>query len=332
MKKKLAIMALAAVLMLGTGCSKAPSESDSVSDDISDVPPVSYAPPSGSDSDVSKDKGEPTFLICPDGTPVYTSEITAVFTGSDEEGDRHDITLEEAERFAREGGDFTVICSGFVYAYIPENAFNRIDNPDLFNIDDDVIGLFSIGDTQYFGYTGEEISPSTEFIRLEAGDRIGSLTLKSAAVYFGNAPGNMDIREFSDKPGNFLRGCSAEFDGELELSGYLSVSPFNELYNMGGNITFYPDSKSCAKLPMADGRWDRELGSFVHKPFAVSDGYYGDFRLDFGNINELTVDTGTLAYGDSLIKATVKIGDIRFEFNPVYSMTMQHMNLNDIRF
>ena len=328
MKKKLAIMALAAALMFSTGCAKTPSGSDGSLDD----PSVPYTPPSGSDSDISKDKGEPTFLTCPDGTPVYTSEITSVFTGSDAAGDRRDITLEEAETLAREGGDFTVICSGFVYAYIPENAFNRIDNPDLFNIDDDMIGLFSIGGTQYFGYTGEEISPSTEFIRFEAGDKIGSLTLKSASAYFGSAPANMNIREFTDKTGNFLRGCSAEFDGELELSGYLSVSPFNELYNMGGNVTFYPDSKSCAKLPMADGRWDNELGSFVHKPFAVSDGYYGDFILDLGNINDITVDTGTLAYGDSFVKAAVVIKDIGFEFNPDYENVIRRVTLNDIKF
>lgn len=323
MKKKLAIMALAAALVLETGCAKAPSGSDSVSDDILDVPPVSYAPPSGTDSDISKDKGEPTFLICPDGTPVYTSEIMSVFTGSESEGDRRDITLEEAERLAREGGDFTVICSGFVYSYIPEKAFNRIDNPDMFE---------DQGDGRNFRFIGEALPPSTEYTRFEVGGRIGALTVKSAYTYFGNANGNSELREYSDKPGNFLQGGSVEFDGETELSGYVSVNPLDVMYGTGGSISFYPDSKSCSGLPVVGGRWNNELGGFAYSPFTTFYGFYGYVVPELGIIDELTVDTGSLKPGDLCVKAAVKIGDIRYEFNPDYGMTMQHMTLNDIRF
>ena len=309
-KSTLMVLALTAALVLSTGCANTPSGSDNSLDDST----VSYEPPSDPASG-TENKGEPTFLICPDGTPVYTSEITSVFTGSDGSGDRKEITIDEAEKLAREGGNFTVICSGFAYAYISENAFNRIDNPDMFGPADDVIGLFGTeGGTEFFHYIGEEIPGSTEFIRLKTGGKIGSLTVKSAAAYFGNA----DSREFSDKPGNFLQGGSVEFDGELELSGYISVSSFNEFYNSGGYVTFCPDSDSCSKLPMFDGRWDSELGGFAHSPYESSEGYYGDLRLNLGNINELTVDTGDLKYGDTLVKSTIVIDDIKFEFDPMY--------------
>lgn len=338
MKKKLAVILLAAVLAFTTGCSgKAPVEDGSSSS--SDTPPLSdiseSVPESGDKDDTSKDKGEPTFLICPDGTPVYTSEITAIFTGSDGAGDRRDIDLEEAEKLAKEGGDFTVVCTGFVYAYIPENAFNRVDDPELFRVRDDVIVLDGAGDFDCFGYAGAEIPPSAKFIRLDRGERFGGLTVKNAVTYFKSAcvDTNPNARDNSDQPGGiFLCGGSVEFDGEPELSGYVSVSPYSEFYGTGGKISFYPDHKSCSKLPVADGYWDGEAGGFVHSPYETVEGYYGDLILDLGSIFEITVDMGVLKPGDFMVKATVTIKDIGFEFDPDYGMTFQHITLKDIRF
>lgn len=349
MKKKLTILisTLTAALILSTGCAKAPSDpgnstpEQSSSQGSSSVPENSSgnndeSSNSGSesgDSAPTNDKGEPTFLICPDGTPVYTSEITEIYTGSDfmENDDRRDITLEEAEKLAKEGGDFTVICSGFVYGFIPENAFNRIDDPDLFGTRDDVIGFFSSESTEYYGYTGAPVS-SAEYVRFNTGDKIGALTVKSASVCFGNAPGNNDIREYSDKPANFLRGGSVEFDGELELSGYVSVSSYNEFYGTGGDVTFYPDPQSCTKLPVVGGHWDTETGKFVHSPVETFDGYYGDYTLNLGNINDTGADMSGLNYGDTLVKASVVVENIGFEFHPDYDMTFQNITLKDIRF
>lgn len=323
MKKKLAIMALAAALVFSTGCSKAQSGSDSVLDDISDVPPVSYVPPSGSDSDVSKDKGEPTFLICPDGTPVYTSEITSVFTGSDEYGDRRDITLEEAERLAHEGGDFTVICSGFVYGYLPETAFNRIDDPDMFE---------DQGDGVNYRFIGEALPPLTGYTRFEVGGKIGTLTVKSASVYFGIKSMGMSAPEFSDKPGIYYRGGSVEFDGTAELSGYVSVAEMDVMYGKGGMITLYPDKKSCSKLPIIGGYWNSELERLAYSPYSTFYGFYGYAAPELGVIGEVTADTGSLKPGDLCVKAAVKIKDIGYEFNPDFGMTFQHMTLDEIRF
>lgn len=318
MKKKLALMVLAAVLVILTGCANTPSEPDwSI-----DYSPVSYEPPSDPASN-TENKGEPTFLICPDGTPVYTSEITSVFTGSDETGDRRDITLDEAEMIAREGGDFTVICSGFVYGYLPENAFNRKDNPDMFE---------DQGDGINFRFIGERLLPSTDFTRFEVGGKIGSLTVKSASAYFGNANGNTEFRDFSDKPGNFLQGGSVEFDGETELSGYVSVMPPDVMYGVGGGVTFYPDSRSCSKLPVVSGSRNNELGGFAHSPLETFYGYYGYITPEFGSIEELTVDTGSLAPGDFFVKAAVVVGDIGYEFKPDWGMTAQRFTLNEIKF
>lgn len=318
MKKKLALMALAAALVLSTGCANTPSEPDwSI-----DYSPVSYEPPSDPASN-TENKGEPTFLICPDGTPVYTSEITSVFTGSDETGDRRDITLDEAERIAREGGDFTVICSGFVYGYLPENAFNRVDDSNLFE---------DQGDGRNFRYIGEALPPSTEFTRFENGGRIGSLIVKNAYTYFGNANGNIELRDYSDKPGNFIQGGSVEFDGETELSGYVLVNPLDMMYGTGGGVTFYPDKKSCSKLPDVSGMWNFKTESFERSPFETFYGFYGYVTPEFGSIEELTIDTGSLKPGDSFVRAAVTIGDICYEFKPDWGMTYRKFTLNDIKF
>lgn len=322
MKKKLALIALAAALVFSASCSKAPSNSNVSSDDISDVPPVSYAPPDSSDSDVSKDKGEPTFLICPDGTPVYTSEITAVFTGSDSEGDRREITLEEAERFAREGENFTVICSGFVYGFIPETAYNRVDDPDMFE---------GQGDGVNYRFIGEALPTITEYTRFEVGGKFGTLTVKSASVCFGNHNDGMGVPEFSDKPGNFYRGGSVEFEGAAELSGYVSVLPMDVNYGTGGSISLYPDKKSCSGIPVVSGRWNKELGSFAYGPYRTFYGFYGYLAPELGNIKELTVDTGSLRPGDFCVKATVRVKDISIEFNPDYGMTFRRMTLDYIK-
>lgn len=318
MKKKLALIALTAALIFSTSCANTPSEPDwSI-----DYSPVSYEPPSDSASN-TENKGEPTFLLCPDGTPVYTSEITSVFTGSDEKGNRREITLEEAEKLAHEGGDFTIICSGFVYGYIPDKAFNRIDDPDLFK---------DYGDGINFNYIGEKIPPSTEFTRFENGGKIGTLTVKNAYTYFGNANGNIELRDYSDKPGNFIRGGSVEFGGETELSGYVLVAPSDALYGLACNVTFYPDKKSCSKLPDVGGMWNFKTESFEHSLYETFYGYYGDIAPEFGSIEELTVDTGTLRPGDSFVRAAVTIGDIRYEFKPDWGMTAQHFTLNEIKF
>lgn len=318
MKKKLALIALAAALVFSTGCANSSSEPDwSI-----DYSPVSYELPSDSISN-TENKGEPTFLRCPDGTPVYTSEIASIFTGSDEAGDRREITLEEAERLAREGGDFTVICSGFVYGYLPENAFNRVDDSNMFE---------DQGDGRNFRYIGEALPPSTEFTRFENGGRIGTLTVKNAYTYFGNANGNIELRDYSDKPGNFIQGGSVEFDGETELSGYVLVAPSDAMYGLACNVTFYPDKKSCFKLPDVSGMWNFKTESFERSPYETFYGFYGYAAPEFGSIEELTVDTGTLKPGDSFVKAAVVIKDIRFEFKPDWGMTYRRFSLNEIRF
>ncbi len=138
---------------------------------------------SDSTPEPQKPAGEPTFLTAPDGTPIYTSEISEVYTESEEQGNKKTITLAKAEQMAQTGdGNFTVKCDGFVYGYIPQRALNRVDNPEMFE---------DIGNGGNFEYLGELSEGKagynkqlTDFIRIKPGDKFGELTVKNAYTLF----------------------------------------------------------------------------------------------------------------------------------------------------
>ncbi|MDE7228860.1 MAG: hypothetical protein K2N56_00135, partial [Oscillospiraceae bacterium] len=96
MKKIVSILCTAAFIAFLTGCNDGeksdPLSDQQISSPVSDGANNSDAPggsgssdnPSGSDNsdnapEPKKPDGEPTFLTCPDGTPIYTSEISEIY-------------------------------------------------------------------------------------------------------------------------------------------------------------------------------------------------------------------------------------------------------------
>lgn len=262
------------------------------------------------DTETQKPEGEPTFLTCPDGAPIYTSEITEVWMGSDQYGDKKSITFAEAEHIARESGDFTVKCDGFVYGYIPEPALNRIDDPEMFS---DIGG----GSFDYLGETFDvntcEGKCSTEFMRINAGDKFDTLTVKSAYSLFGS---NYSLENgFSDVPGAYLIGGAVEFEGDIELYGYVCVTQTNTLYGTGGDMTFYADGDSSVKVPnISSYFWDHINNRRCRFSTKWYDGYFGDgvSIWNLGNIYEVSCDVSELSPGDSFVKVKITVGDIKF--------------------
>lgn len=327
MKKFTAILCAAALLASLTGCNNAsetsePSEGSRVSSPISDSSTVTGDPdpestgdPTGSDSpsgdpEPQKPDGEPTFLTAPDGIPIYTSEISEIYKGSDETGDKETITLDEAEKIARECGDFTVRCEGFVYGYIPERALNRVDDPEMFI--DIGSGSFDYSGEMFDVNTGEG-KCSTEFMRISIGDKFGTLTVKNAYTLFGR---NYDLDDgFSDAPGAYLLGGAIEFEGDTELCGYMCVTQMNTLYGSGGDMTFYADGDSSVKVPNISSLfWDRINNRRCHFPTKWYDGYFGDGAAIWspGNIYETDCDVSGLTPGDQFVKVKITVGDIKF--------------------
>ncbi|MDE7231171.1 MAG: hypothetical protein K2N56_11885 [Oscillospiraceae bacterium] len=246
------------------------SSDDSSSSDNSDSAPKPQKP-----------DGEPTFLIGLDGEPVYTSELSEI----------HKIDRETHEEIPVETLDhenlFDVVCDGFTYIYMPRPAVNCMDDPELF-------------EDEY--YIGEELSDDYEFFRLNVGDKIGDLTVRSASALFRAVYGSNEVYD---------RGL-VKFDGEVELTGYVNVETEAPLYpGGGGNITFFPDAGSSVKIPMT--YFDRNFDNGKARRLVWSEfGWYGDRSiLALGNIADIDSE---LREGDEFVKVKVTVKDIKLDY------------------
>ncbi len=288
-----------------TGCKPNGEGSDTLSgSDRSSMSDMSSGISENNSAEISQSepeipKGEPTFLICPDGTPVYTSEISEVYTGSEWDGNKETITFEQAEQYARAcEGEFNVKCEGFSYGFIPERALNCVDDPEMFK---------EAGNGENFDFVGEELDEygygkfSTDYIRIKTGDKFGTLTVKSAYTLFSN---DRFLKEFSETPGAYISGGAIEFDGEVELTGYVNVWEDTDYQGAGGTMIFYPDGDSSMKIPIISYEYSMEHIKGHHRgPHSV--GYYGDWECSLGNMSEVECDVSGLHKGDVFVKVKI---------------------------
>lgn len=283
------------------GSDSSENSENSDSSDISDGSENSDN--SDSDPEPQKPEGEPTFLTLPDGTPIYTSEITKYQNPSEFHGTHEQYPL---DTFNKE--TFTdvecpeVVCDGFALAFIPRPNISISDNPDKFTESN---GIFT--------YTGDDMQPSREYFRLKVGDKFGSLTAKSAQVRFSNYKAQWYGGDPDAIAGIYLTGAEIKYEGEVEMTGSICVMK-TEGYHTEGDLWFYPEGGCVSQIPAADYHFDSsDPGAGVHHCASggyVQGGYvYGELNLitlgnmyDFGN-----VDFDGLQPGDSVrVKITVK--------------------------
>ena len=83
-----------------------------------------------------------------------------------------------------------------------------------------------------------------------------------------------------------------EFDGELELTGYIQVSRPNEGYDDGGEIRFVPDNEFVDKIPIIKYGVNVEKNVVEHSPMCNWDSNaYNDFnRFSLGNLQDYYID------------------------------------------
>lgn len=311
---------LTAALLLG-GCSKPndtslPDTDGGNSSELSDSSTSNDNSSNTSDNSENSDStpeppkpdGEPTFLTAPDGTPIYTSEISEVYTGSEIWNDKKAITFEQAEQMAQSGeGSFTVRCDGFVYGRVPERALNHIDDPEMFENRDN---------GKSFKYLGELSDKNSSFnrrkadwIRIKTGDKFGELTVKNAYTLYTN---NGRIEGVPDVPGAHIYDKCIEFEGELELEGYISVVAMDAFYGTGGDLEFYPNGESSTKLPDISPFWERESNDYYDLTHVNYEGYFGEWTLDLGNMFDIECDTSGLHPGDHFVKVRITVDNVRF--------------------
>lgn len=316
MKKQLATV-LSAILVLAnfTACNNGQTENPNslnVNDTTSLESTVKSDLSSSEtpESDIPEEKtpdGEPTFLTAPDRTPIYTSEITKYQNPSEFQGTHEQYPLDQfnAETFkSREIlCDYPeVVCEGFVYAFVPRINISCYGSPEKFR---DQGGIMI--------YDDEEYPKGNDYFRLNVGDKFGGLTVKKAsttfsyinAVYIEDAySGDLD-----GIPGLYLSKAEIQYEGTVEMTGYLEIRE-DEGYSTSGDMHFYPDSESAAKLPNAYYTFDREdpeCGVF-YEAYQSSDGYGDICDIFLGNMNDCeNVDFSGLQPGDNAhVKLTVK--------------------------
>ena len=112
-----------------------PESSDERSSTVSEntSSEISESEPESSEPEVPA--GEPTFLTCPDGTVIYTSQITKYQEGAEFLG-THEHVQYPLGAFNKE--TFTTpeclqaVCEGFTYGFFPRLNVNVTESPEKF--------------------------------------------------------------------------------------------------------------------------------------------------------------------------------------------------------
>ncbi len=300
--KKINAVIFALSLLCLTGCNSesTPQNSDnssqttSISENNSSEIPQSES----ESSEPEVPKGKPTFLTCPDGTVIYTSQITKYQDRAryaDGSHKQYPLDTFNWETFT----DITspeVVCEGFAYAFTPRFNVNVSEAPDKF--------------TEFNGvqiYSGEELPPSSEYFKVKVGDKFGSLTVKSAQSIFSNSNAYSMPEEAKNIPGVYLTDAVIEYEGEVEMTGCIQVMK-TEGYSSSGDLWFYPDGSSVSKIPVIHYSVDMELGV---NHFAFSHlGAYGELcEIKLGNMFDYDTDFDGLEPGDDFVRVKITIKD-----------------------
>ncbi len=333
MKKIIAIILTLAFAANLTACSKTPSEGDP-SGDPSNQPGISQTdsnstdssdsePESSDSSDISDSepessvpeipKGEPTFLTCPDGTVIYTSQITkyqACAINADGSHNQFPLDTFNMETFT-DNTTPQVVCEGFAYGFIPRYCVNITEAPEKFT-NSDGIDM----------YLGEELPPSNEYFKIETGDNFGSLTVKSAQSTFSNTFASRDTEVDPDSvPGIYLSGAEIKYEGEVEMTGFVDVMK-TEWYDTAGDLWFWPDGSFVSKIPAVSYQYfsDLEPKGIYHTADSGSLSY-GELNLiRLGNMFDYDIDFDGLEPGDRSVRVKLTVKD------PVVSTADGYMN------
>lgn len=256
--------------------------------------------------------GEPTFLTCPDGTPIYTSQISKYQDSArNADGSHEQFPIEtfNMETFT-DNTTPQVVCEGFAYGFIPRYCVNITEAPEKFT-NSDGIDM----------YSGEELPPSNEYFKIKTGDKFGSLTVKSAQSIFSNSVAYFLPVEEQDISGVYLTGAVIEYEGEVEMTGCIQVMK-TEGYNTEGDLWFYPDGGFVSKIPAVLYRYfsDLEPKGIYHAAEGGSPSYGELCVITLGNMYDYDIDFDGLEPGDRLMRVKIIVK------NPVVSSSDGYMD------
>ena len=246
-------------------------------------------------------KGEPMFLIGPDGKAILTSEITRL-----ENTDKTAETLTEDDICA------DVYCDGFAYYKEPCGVgYDNYKNPELFD---------------GYDFLGEVPENKNEWKRVYVGDEICGMKVKAASAHFMVDGGDDPERHFWINDG-------IELEGTLEVEGFLQVNIHNVMYPTEDEyMWFYP---SAADLPIGPSPYfymnrAKEFdvrGVFNHVSEFNCAGEFDYFFL--GYFRDADCDMDGIGVGD-VAYARVTLGNIKCVSNSAYATLEKVELLSDI--
>lgn len=303
--KKYSVILIAALLLTGCAENKEPSErSSALSDSISSTSSISQNSATFTTSTTSQTPSNSTVSKTDSSAEKSGEPLPFPLFGAD----NVQITFNDVtEMLDSEGGALTketltdtgwneITCGGFAYLVEPTICLNSIDNADMYD-----------SETLLFGGLPEYTD--TEYKRYRVGDKYGELTFKSVETVFSrigyeDKAGVLTTEQIKAEGmcfGGMLRKCSAEFDGEITMTGYMRVN-VNEYGVEEGEILFVPDKDSLL-LPVMNFHVDRDTDTFNTavwqwnvKDFSYAT-EYPTIRL--GNINKGADVSGIPADGTS---------------------------------
>lgn len=241
-----------------------------------------------SETPVTAEKaGTPTILTAPDGSVIYSSEIDQA----------RDIGGEpiSADALTAESDGAEVLCEGFQFFKEPLGmARDNYNSPELFS------GL---------DYLGEMPENDNAVRRVNVGEEICGLRLKSARTNFLISPSDHERNgSYYIKSSKFFEGALiAEFEGTLEIEGFITSTARNSYEPDGGALRFMPTED---KLPVVCGDFGVERGYFVTTAYDTFK-YMCLNETTFVGLDEPTCDITGLGIGD-IAYARVKLGNIRY--------------------
>lgn len=251
--KKFTSIIITVILIAGlAGCNK-PADSGDSSDTVSETVFVGEVTYNGSTT-------AETFLTGLDGKAITAAEITRLAVkDSKMDGVLDETGFERAE------------CDGFAYAFKPSVYFDKSENPELFN--EDV-------------FIGEK-DDSTEFTRVNVGDKFGGLTVKSARTIFSAV--NMNDA--------YYEGSEIELEGEIVLTGVLHIPQVDDKYpNVYLDMEFSPDSTT--RFPLS-ADFISENGRFTHSANSGV-GYYSNIpKIYLGKFSDYNINFDGISQGES---------------------------------
>lgn len=291
------------------GANSAPQSSAAQSEAVSSTPESTAAESRGDDPAPSEPEvsappaADETFLVGLAGDKIRFEDISTVITSDGGECSPEELT---EERFS------AVLCSGFAYIAEPQlTARNDRDNADVY-------------DEANMAFTDTSSAPLKNYKRLNVGDTVCGLTLREAEVNFARGAEQtvFDLNDGSQKTGAelglpeiYFTHCSAKFDGEIEMTGYISRSTEN-VYNIAvGDIIFVPCDGE-GNFPVMSYRLNGDDGFFhALQTYAVSDlTWQNEFGyLYLGNEANTSADISDIPDDGTFIKARVTVDN--FELN-----------------